>query len=80
MVLYDYFPTVVGNLRNSRKSWAWLSIILGQEGVKPQVSGVFFKSVVQTVLLFGSETWVITPPHGPGPGGGSAQVGHTYYR
>ena len=34
--------------------------ILGQEGASPQVSGMFFKAVVQAVLLFDSETWVVT--------------------
>ena len=43
--------------------------ILIREGERPQVSGFFFKSVFQSVLLFGAETWVVTPPHRPGPGG-----------
>ena len=28
---------------------------------EPRVSGFFFKVVVQAVLLFGAETWVVTP-------------------
>ena len=32
-----------------------------REGATPQISGSFFKSVVQQVLLFGAETWVVTP-------------------
>ena len=46
-----------------------------QGGGGAAVSGLFFKSVVQAVLLFGSETWVVTPRMGsslggvPGPGG-----------
>ena len=40
---------------------------------------MFFKEVVQAVLLF----WVIDmgddPPHGPGPGGVSTQVIQTYH-
>ena len=31
------------------------------EGDNPMVSGVFFKALVQAVLLLGSETWVLTP-------------------
>ena len=34
--------------------------ILIREGVNPKVSGHFFKAVVQEVLLFGEETWVLT--------------------
>ena len=43
---------------------ARLSIILGMEGDIPRVSGVFFKAVVQAVLLFSAEKWVMTPQMG----------------
>ena len=43
------------------KSWGQLSRILSQEGADKRVSGNFFKAVVQAVLLFGAETWVLTP-------------------
>ena len=48
--------------------------ILSGEGAEPQVSGFFFKAVVQAVLLFVSETWVATPPHGKRHGGFQGQV------
>ena len=35
--------------------------ILSREGAEPRVSVFFFKSVVQSVFLFGSEIWVVTP-------------------
>ena len=35
--------------------------ILSWEGVDPKVSGLFFKAVVQALLLFGTEMWVPTP-------------------
>ena len=35
--------------------------ILSREGADKRVSGKFFKAVVQVVLLFGAETWVLTP-------------------
>ena len=38
---------------------------------------LLFKAVVQVVLLFGSETWVVTPPHGQGPGGVLGPGGET---
>ena len=34
-----------------------------------RVSGVFFKAVVQSVLLFGAKTWVVTPRMGRVLGG-----------
>ena len=52
---------VVGNLKKVRNSWARLTRILGQEGYNPRIYGVFSKAVVQAVLLWGSETWVLTP-------------------
>ena len=48
------WPAVEGNLREARKKWAWLLRILEQEGENPWVSGMFFKAVVQAVLLFRS--------------------------
>ena len=57
----DDCPTVMVNLKKARKSCARLMKILGQEGAKLRVSGIFLKTVVQVVLLFGSETWVMTP-------------------
>ena len=57
----DNWLVVVGNLKKAQNSWARLTRILGWEGSKPRVSGMFFKAVVQGVLLFGSETWVLTP-------------------
>ena len=32
-----------------------------REGTTPRISGNFFKAVVQQVLLFWAETWVVTP-------------------
>ena len=45
----------------TRKSWGRLQGILRREGATPRISGNFFKAVVQQVLLFGAETWVVTP-------------------
>ena len=34
---------------------------MSQEGADPKVLGHFFKAVFKAVLLFGEETWVLTP-------------------
>ena len=34
---------------------------MGREGATSRILGAFFKAVVQQVLLFGAETWVVTP-------------------
>ena len=57
----DEFPAVAGNLVKAWKSWGPLSQVLVREGADKRVSGNFFKSVVQAVLLFVAETWVLTP-------------------
>ena len=57
----DGWLTVVGNLGKARKSWGRLSQILSREGADLKVSGHFYKAVSQAVLLFGADTWVITP-------------------
>ena len=52
---------MVVNLRKAQKKWARILRILGWEGGNTRVSGIFFKVVVQAVLLFVSETWMMTP-------------------
>ena len=56
----DDWPAVAGNLVKARKSWGSLSRILSREGADKRVSVNFSKAVVQAVLLFGAETWVLT--------------------
>ncbi len=48
------------NLKKARKSWARVSWVLRAENASPKVCGVFYKAVVQAVLLFGSETWKLS--------------------
>ena len=57
----DDWPAVTGNLGKARKSWGRLQWILSREGATKRVLGNFFKAVVQQVLLFGAETWVVSP-------------------
>ena len=57
---YDNWTEVADNLKKARKSWGLMLRIFIREGADPKVSGHFFKAVVQVVLLFGEETWVLT--------------------
>ena len=59
--MYDYWPTVVGNLRKAQKRWGRMSRILGQEGSDTRNSRNFYKAVFQVTLLFGEESWVVYP-------------------
>ena len=52
---------MAGNLLKARKSWGCLLRILIREGADKRLLGNFFKAVVQAVVLFGAETWVINP-------------------
>ena len=57
---YDW-PSVVGNLRKARSTWDRFSRILGWEGADPHTSVTFYMALVQEKLLFGLDTWVVTP-------------------
>ena len=57
----DDWPAVVGNLGKARRSWGRLSRVLGREGADPKLSRAFYTAVTQAVLLFGADTWVLTP-------------------
>ena len=51
---------VLANLWKARKKWYMISRILGMEGTYMRMSGNFFKVVLQAVLLFGLNMWVVT--------------------
>ena len=57
----ENWMAVVGNLRKARKSWVRMTRILSREGADPKVLEVFFKVVVQAVLLFRADMWVLNP-------------------
>ena len=57
----DDWPAVAGNLVKAQNGWGRLKRILSREGADKRISGTLFKAVVQQVLLFGEETWFLTP-------------------
>ena len=61
----DYWSTVFRNLDKAQAVWRRLTRILIREGAAPRLFGFFFNARVQTVLLFGAETRVVTPRMGP---------------
>jgi hypothetical protein len=48
---------VRGNLKKARGIWARLSCTIRAENASPCACGMFYKATVQSILLFGSETW-----------------------
>ena len=61
MEVDDDWTEVVSNFSRARVVWKRMTRILSSEGTGPWLSRFLFKAVVQTVLLFGVETWVINP-------------------
>ena len=56
------WPAVTRNFSNARKRWSRFSTLLRREGASPRVSGLFYKAVVMSTLLYACETWVISKP------------------
>ena len=54
-------PATGQNLHNAQGKWGRLAKILGSEGADRRMTGRFYVAVVQAVILFRSETWVLTP-------------------
>jgi hypothetical protein len=52
---------VRNNLKKAQGIWARLSRMIRAENASPRVCGVFYKATVQSILLFGSKTWNLSP-------------------
>ena len=53
-------PTVFWNTGKVRQVWDRQGKLLRREGEEPRVSEMFYREVVQAVLIFGSETWILS--------------------
>ena len=54
------WATLYRNLKKALKRWGLVSRVLEKTGASARVRGMFYKVVVQTVLLYGCETWTVT--------------------
>ncbi len=52
---------VQGNLKKAHGVWARLSCTIMAENASPNACGIFYKATMQLILLFGSETWNLSP-------------------
>ena len=52
---------MVLNLWRARQKWTRLNWVLSREGAEYRTLGKIYMAVVQLVLLYRSETWVLTP-------------------
>ena len=57
----DDTRAVRNHLAKARRVWAQISRVLRAENASARVCGMFYKATVQPVLLFRSETWVLSP-------------------
>ena len=57
----DDWPALYRNLTRARRKWGMVRRVLTREGATPAISGMFYKAIVQSILLYGCETWTITP-------------------
>ena len=53
------WPDILGNVGKARRVWIWLGKLLWREGADPRVSAILYQVVVQAVLIFGAETWIL---------------------
>ena len=54
-------PAVERNLRRARQKWARITRVLSRKGVDARTLGQIYLVVVQAVLIYGPDTWVLTP-------------------
>ena len=48
------------NLKNAREWWGRMIRILTGDGIRTRTLARFYVTVVQAILLYGSETWVLS--------------------
>jgi hypothetical protein len=53
------WPAINRNLAKARKRWGRIRRVIVREGANARVSGYFYKAVVQSVVLYGCETWTL---------------------
>jgi hypothetical protein len=56
----DDRPAIKRNLTRARAAWGRLGRILSKEGANSKAMASVYKTVVQAVLLYGAESWVLT--------------------
>ena len=56
----DDWPSVRKNIMRARLVWGRLGTLMRREGAEPRVLEMFDRAVAQAILLFGSDTWVLS--------------------
>ena len=58
--VFKYLGRLLAQDDDVRGTWARVGQVLRAENIPPWVAAKFYKAVVQAVLLYGSETWVLS--------------------
>ena len=56
----DDIQAIRAQMRKARATWARVGQVLRRENVSPFVAARFYQAVVQAILLYGSESWVLS--------------------
>ncbi len=56
----DDIQAIRAQMRKTRATWARVGQVLRAENVPPRIAAKFYKAVIQAVLLYGSEMWVLS--------------------
>jgi hypothetical protein len=56
----DDIQAIRTQIRKARSSWARIGQVLRSENVSPSVAARFYQAIIQAILLYGSELWVIS--------------------
>ncbi len=84
-------PAVRAQMAKARGVWARVSAVLKGENAPPKVCGIFYRAVMQSGLLYGSESWVLNPAllsqleeftsvqYGGWPGNTGQRGGHIWF-
>ena len=54
-------PAIRRNIKKARRQWGQFRKVLEREPVPPRVARMFYQAVIASVLLYGSESWVVSP-------------------
>jgi hypothetical protein len=62
LIVYDdaNAQAMRSNLRKVRGCWAWILCVLRAKNAAARTCRMFYKTIVQAVLLYGSETWSLS--------------------
>ena len=54
-------PAIRRNIKRARRQWGQFRKVLKRESVPPRVTGMFYQTVVASVILCSSKSWVVSP-------------------